>query len=176
VSLGIATGFERHYGVLERLGLTPLGRPRLVAAKMGAVAAIEVAQLALLGAVASALGWSPSIRPALLAVAALAGTAAFAGIGLGLAGRLSGPANLAASNGVYLLLLLLGGVAVPAGELPGPLGTVAGALPSGALVDALRSAVGATDANPATWAVLLGWAVLAPLAAVAGFRWSAEDR
>jgi len=32
VGLGIATGFERSYGVLKRLGATPLGRPRLVIA------------------------------------------------------------------------------------------------------------------------------------------------
>ena len=34
VSLGIATGFERGYGVLKRLGSTPLGRPRLLGAKI----------------------------------------------------------------------------------------------------------------------------------------------
>ncbi|NDB04278.1 MAG: ATP-binding cassette domain-containing protein, partial [Acidimicrobiia bacterium] len=33
VSLGIATGFERGYKVLKRLGATPLGRPRWLAAK-----------------------------------------------------------------------------------------------------------------------------------------------
>ncbi|MSZ07207.1 MAG: ABC transporter permease, partial [Actinobacteria bacterium] len=33
VSLGIATGFERSYGVLKRLGATPLGTQRLVLAK-----------------------------------------------------------------------------------------------------------------------------------------------
>ena len=33
VSLGIATGFERRYGVLKRLGTTPLGRSGLLTAK-----------------------------------------------------------------------------------------------------------------------------------------------
>src|SRR5579864_4316022 len=37
VSLGIATGFERQYGVLKRLGTTPLGRPALLAAKVAAI-------------------------------------------------------------------------------------------------------------------------------------------
>src|ERR1700739_2598234 len=48
VSLGIATGFERQHGVLKRLGAPPLGRPRLLAAKATATAAIEVLQVALL--------------------------------------------------------------------------------------------------------------------------------
>src|SRR6516225_5009468 len=38
VSLGIATGFERQYGVLKRLGSTPLGRGRLLTAKIAAIA------------------------------------------------------------------------------------------------------------------------------------------
>ena len=33
VSLGIATAYERHYGVLKRLGGSPLTRPQLIAAK-----------------------------------------------------------------------------------------------------------------------------------------------
>ena len=47
------------------------------------------------------------------------GTVAFAGIGLALAGRLRGEVNLAAANGLYLVLLLLGGMIFPLDELPG---------------------------------------------------------
>ena len=42
VSLGIGTGFERSYHVLKRLGATPLGRPRLVLAKVLSVAVVAV--------------------------------------------------------------------------------------------------------------------------------------
>src|SRR5690606_38733319 len=59
VSLGIGTGFERTYGVLKRLGASPLGRGRWVAAKISTVLAIEIVQWVLLAAVAFALGWSP---------------------------------------------------------------------------------------------------------------------
>ena len=41
VSLGIGTGFDRNYGVLKRLGSTPLGRGRWLAAKVATVATIE---------------------------------------------------------------------------------------------------------------------------------------
>src|SRR5437588_12422686 len=59
VGLGIATGFERQSGVLKRLGSTPLGRPRLLGAKTISIVAVEVLQVAVLVAVAVALGWDP---------------------------------------------------------------------------------------------------------------------
>ena len=60
VSLGIATGFERGYGVLTRLGVTPLGRTRLLTAKMLSVLLIEVLQAIAIAGVGLALGWQPT--------------------------------------------------------------------------------------------------------------------
>src|SRR5205085_9548703 len=51
VSLGIATGFERRYGVLKRLGSTPLSRGGLLAAKTATVLALELVQVLLVVAV-----------------------------------------------------------------------------------------------------------------------------
>src|SRR5436305_4683339 len=70
VSLGIATGFERQYGVLKRLGSTPLGRPRLLAAKTIAILAVEVLQVAVLVGVAALLGWSPAATGSVAAAVA----------------------------------------------------------------------------------------------------------
>ena len=113
VSLGIATGFERSYGVLKRLGTTPLGTRRLVLAKVAAICVIEIAQLVLLIFVGQLLGWNPNqINLAQVLVLLLVGTSCFAGIGLILAGRLRAEINLAAQNGLYLALLLLGGIFV----------------------------------------------------------------
>src|SRR5947209_14672410 len=83
VGLGIATGFERQYGVLKRLGSTPLGRPRLLGAKTVSIVAVEVLQAVVLVGVAVALGWSP-LRSSFgsAAVAMLLATVAFAGLGL----------------------------------------------------------------------------------------------
>lgn len=173
VSLGIGTGFERSYHVLKRLATTPLGRPRLIAAKIASVAVVELVQFAVLVPVAFALGWSPSPANWALAVAGvLLGTAAFAGIGLTLAGRLRGEINLAAQNGLYLVLLLLGGMVIPFSKLPDGIRTVAHALPSGALADVLREALGGAGVQPGTsWIVLAVWAVVMPLVAAALFRW-----
>src|SRR5229473_6522246 len=47
VSLGIATAYERYYGVLKRLGSSPLPRWGLLTAKILAVLAVEVVQAVL---------------------------------------------------------------------------------------------------------------------------------
>jgi ABC-2 type transport system permease protein len=174
VSLGIATGFERSYSVLKRLGATPLGTGRLILAKSLAVVLVEVLQLAVLYSIAVMLGKDvAAANVALLIVALFAGTLAFAGIGLFMAGTLRAEVNLAAQNGLYLLLLLLGGVIFPLDELPEPLQKVGKMLPSGALADVLRGAITDTATyGQSSWIVLACWAVLAPLTAARFFRWS----
>ena len=171
VGLGIATGFERKYGVLKLLGATPLGRPRLLAAKASTVALVEVLQFAVLSLIGLALGWRPHLSVLLAIAAVLVGTACFAGIGLTLAGRLKGEVNLAAVNGLYLVLLLIGGMVVPLGNLPGPLRAVGRLLPSGALSETIRQAVGATTHTARPWVVLGIWAIVAGVAASRLFRW-----
>ena len=97
---------------------------------------------------------------------------AFAGVGLTLAGRLRGEVNLAAQNGLYLVMLLLGGMVIPFGKLPGGIRSVAHVLPSGALADVLRDTLAGAGVQPsASWIVLVGWAVGAPLVAAGLFRW-----
>jgi len=60
VNLGIATAYERNYGVLKRLGGSPLTRANLLTAKIAAVLAVEAVQLALLLAVGAViLDWRP---------------------------------------------------------------------------------------------------------------------
>ncbi len=174
VSLGIATGFERSYLVLKRLGATPLRRGELVTAKMLSVFVIELLQLVILVPLGLLLGWQGTEMNALFIVpAVLLGTSAFTGIGLTLAGTLRGEINLAAQNGLYLVLLLLGGMVIPMSSLPGPLRSVAELLPSSALADVLRdSLTGVGSRVVLSWAVLSVWAVIAPAVAARRFRWS----
>ena len=173
VNLSIATGFERGYGVLKRLGTTPLGRPSLLASKVAAVVVVELLQAAVLVPVAYGLDWRPSAAgvAAGIGVVALA-TVAFGGMGLFLAGVLRAEVNLAAANGLWLVLLLVSGMLAPLSKLPGWLQGVSKALPAAALADGLHRAVGLGTAVTAwSWVVLAAWAVGAPVAAALTFRW-----
>ena len=172
VSLGIGTGFERQYGVLKRLGSTPLGRPRLIAAKMTMVLVLELIQVVVLVPTALALGWEPDGTLALVIPAYVLGTAAFAGIGLLLAGTQRGTVTLAAANGLYLVLLLLGGMIIPLTELPTAIRVVAELLPAAALAQAMAAAFDSGVTTVARdWLVLAVWAVAAPALAARFFRW-----
>jgi ABC-2 type transport system permease protein len=175
VNLGIATAYERAYGVLKRLGGSPLTRGGLLAAKMSAVLVVEVVQVVLLvGIAAIALGWraGPGASPALLLVALLLGTFAFAGLGLLLAGTLRAEATLAVANGLFLVFLLLGGIVLPVADLPAPIATLAGILPAAALADAFRIALGSGEGEVIRpLFVLAVWAVGAVVLATRTFRW-----
>jgi ABC-2 type transport system permease protein len=168
----IATGFERRYGVLKRLGATPLGRPGLLLAKTATVILTEVLQVVVLSAIAVAMGWRPHGAPVVALLLVLIGTAGFSGLGLLLAGTLRAEATLAAANLIYLVLLGLGGVFYPLRLLPGWLQAVSSALPITALSQGLRDTLerGATLPSHAL-IVLLVWTVIGLGAASLTFRW-----
>lgn len=180
VSLGISTGFERHYLVLKRLGATPLRRGELVAAKGLAVLGVELVQVVVVLGVASALGWRPqagALGAAVAVLAVLLGTAAFAGIGLAMAGRLRAVGTLALVNALFGVLMLLGGMVFSLDVLPDGLASAARLLPSAALADSLRAALASAGAETAggvdgrALGVLSAWAVAAPALAARLFRW-----
>ena len=176
-NLAISTGFDRSYGVLKRLGATPLGRPRLVAAKtLSTLVVLGLQSVVIVGA-AAALGWSPDVEPVPLVAGIVLATAAFAGLALLLAGRLPALVNLATANAVFLGLLMLSGMVFPLKKLPAGLRHLAQALPSTALAEILHGALGATDDIPArAWLVLIIWATAAIAAASTLFRWEPDHR
>jgi ABC-2 type transport system permease protein len=168
----IALGFDRRYGVIARLAATALPRWLLVAGRLAAVLGEVVIQAVLLGAVAVALGWRPALGGigwALLLV--LLGCAAFGALGILLGGTLRAELVLAVANLLWFLLLLGGGIVVPAAQLPGPLAGVVGYLPSGALAEGLRAAlVDGSAPGPQPVLVLIGWALAAGLVAARTVR------
>jgi ABC-2 type transport system permease protein len=170
-SQAIATGFDRRYGVLRYLGVTPLGRTGLIAAKVVATLAVLTIQVVLLGTLGVVLGWRPDLAgavPAMLFV--ILGTWAFVALALLVGGTLRAEAVLALANLLWVLFLAVGGVVVPRSQLPDALSDPVALLPSAGLGDGLRSAL--VDGTLNVWALLvvLGWAGATTLLAARLFR------
>jgi len=173
VNLGVATGFERGYGVLKRLGGSALGRDGLLGAKIAVVGAIGVIQVVSLIGLGLGLGWRPGPGASAIAVliALVVGSATFASIGLLIAGTLRPEATLVVTNVLFLGALLLGGVLVPLEDLPAGLAVIARASPVGALAEAFRAALSDGAGYLASLGVVAVWGLLATLMAVRTFRW-----
>jgi ABC-2 type transport system permease protein len=174
-SQAIATGFERRYGVLKRLGATPLSRGGLIAAKTATVVVVELLQAVIIMLVALALGWSPNASlTAIVTVPLLVllGTAAFSGFALLMAGTLRAEATLAAANLVYVVLLGVGGVVFPLTKFPSGVRSFLQLLPTGALSTALRGVLASGAGLPAKETIALAvWAVAGITLAARFFRW-----
>jgi ABC-2 type transport system permease protein len=173
-SLAIATGFERRYGVIKRLGASPLPRWALLFGKIAAIVIVEVVQLAVLSGVGIALGWEPQggigAFAQMIALVVL-GTAAFGSLGLLIAGTLRAEATLAVANLVYVLLLVGGGLLVPLSRYPEAARHVLELLPSGALGQGLRDTFAGNGAAPFAIVVLFVWTVCASLLVSRTFKW-----
>lgn len=168
----ISTGFDRRYGVLRYLGVTPLGRGGLLLGKALAVLAVLAVQVVVLGALGLALGWRPALAGLLPAVITMIlGSAAFVALALLLAGTLRAEAVLAVANLIWVVFLGLGLLA-PTAQL-GRLGGLAAYLPAGALGDGMRTALVSGGWPWACWAVLLAWALGAGALVTRLFRWGA---
>jgi ABC-2 type transport system permease protein len=168
----IGTGFERRYGVLRRLGTTPLPRWTLLLAKTCSVICVELLQVTLLCLVGLAYGWSPHGNALTVIGLLLLGTLAFSSLGLLMAGTLRAEATLAAANLVYLVLLVLGGVAFPLTDFSAGLRHVLRLLPIAALTDGLRVVL-RSGGSPSLrdWVTLLVWTAVGAGAAARWFRW-----
>lgn len=169
-SLAIATGFERRYGVIKRLGSSPLPRHGLLLGKVGALLLVELFQLVVISLVAQAMGWDPSVNVVALLLTLVLGTAAFAALGLLIAGALRAEATLAVANLIYLLLMAGGAVVIPSQQY-GVLGDIVTWLPSGSLGDGMRAALIDASYDLRSAAVLATWALVGAILAGRTFSW-----
>jgi len=172
-SLAIATGFERRSGALRFLATTPLTRAELLVGKALATVVVTVVSAVAVTVTAVAIGWRPG--PSLVSGPALIllGTASFAACGFALAGLFRAEAVLAIANGLFIALILFGGVIIPASSLPGAMSAVAPWLPSGALADALtESVVHGQAPSAASVVVLVAWLLAGTAVSARTFRWS----
>ena len=172
-SLAISTAFERRSGALRFLATTPLTRLDLLLGKAGATIVVTALSTGLVAVVALALGWRPIATSAWAIPLIVLGTAAFAAWGFSLAGLLRAEAVLAVANGLFLVLIMFGGVIIPTSALPGPLAAIAQWLPSAALADGLRQCLASESIPHAqSWVVLVVWLTVGLLVARRTFRWT----
>ncbi len=174
-SIAIATGFERRYGVIKRLGASPLPRHGLLLGKVLALLNVVALQLVVLVVVGLALGWQPTLDQPVTTVgstvlAVAAGTWAFASLGLFVAGVLRAEATLALANLVYLLLMVGGGVVLPTSSYGAASGVIQW-LPSAALGDAMRAALVDARLDVTAILVLLVWGAVGTLLTARTFTW-----
>lgn len=173
VNLGIATAYERYYGVLKRLGSSPLPRSGLIIAKVISILVLEIIQVALLAGIAIAFyGWRPAGSPMLAVLTLALGTVTFAALGLAMAGALRAEITLAGANALFLLFILLGGGILPLSHLPAPLAGFAQLLPATALTQALQATMADGAAFPGTALLILAiWTVVILAIAIHTFKW-----
>lgn len=174
VNLGIATAYERYYGVLKRLGSSPLSRSGLITAKIISILLLEVVQVILLVGVAVLFyGWKPVGSPLLALIAIILGTIAFSALGLAMAGALRAELTLAGANALFLVFILLGGGILPLSHLPGPLAALAQILPAAALTSALQQTMtnGSQSFPIVSFITLIIWAIMILVVAIRTFKW-----
>mgnify|MGYP001738118007 FL=1 len=170
---GIATGFDRRYGVLRFLATTPLGRNGLIMGKCIAVLVVVAIQFTLVAVLGYGLGWRPdAIAVSRSIITMLMGAGAFTALGLLIAGTVRAEATLAIVNIAWVILAGAGGVVFPLKSFPDWYAGIVAWSPSAALGDALRGNFIQHQwlADP-HW-VLIVWTVVIGFIASRKFKWS----
>ncbi len=170
VRLAIGLGFDRGFGAIKRLAITPLRVNEFLAAKLATSVVLFGVQLVLLVAIALAIGWRPQISITIPLVVML-GLVAFSGLAFIVASIVEGLTSLALANALYIILLLLSGLVFELERMPGWLQAVVKLLPSTALAELLRSGFSGTSGAGWAWACLITWALGTPVLASRLFRW-----
>lgn len=178
VALGTMTvnlANERQFGILKRLGGTPLPKPYLLAAKVAAgsvLAAAVIVVLILFGVLVYGAHVRGNVLAAVLVLAV--GILSFASMGIALGGVVKPDSAVAVGNLVYLAFSFLGGVFIPLDQFPSQLRNVANVLPSTNMVDAIQTIWTKGEALSQTGhdlPVLAAWGIAALLFASRRFAW-----
>ncbi|NNN15234.1 MAG: ABC transporter permease [Acidimicrobiaceae bacterium] len=172
IGQSIGTAVDRNYGVLKRLGSTPLGRSGLMAAKITTILVVEVLQIALLLIVGLLLGWHQVGNFGSFLLLALLSTVAFSGLGLLMAGLIRYELMTGLTTILWFILMLISGMIFPLSKLPSWLQSFSRLLPPAATSQGFYHTLGVGGHVAAsTWIALAVWAVIAPIAAAITFKW-----
>lgn len=169
--VGLATYRER--GILRRLATTPTHPATVLAAQLLVHLGVLVASLGLTAVVARTVFdvAAPRHVGATLGTLALGALALYA---LGMAVAALAPkasTATAAGLGLFFPQLLLGGLMIPADQLPDVMARIGELTPVGATMDGIQSAWAGQPVDLETVVVLAAWAVVAGAVAATRFRW-----
>jgi len=171
-SLAIATAFERRSGTLLYMGTTPVTRFELVLGKSLSTFLLALVSSFALCVVALITGWQPTSKALLLIGVLLVGTLSVSGYAFLMAGTLRAEAVLALANGIFVLVLMFGGVIF---QYDGFGATLASLFPPRALLILNEWAVDvASPTDSPVWLsamVLISWGILGILLASKFFKW-----
>jgi ABC-2 type transport system permease protein len=171
-SLAIATAFERRSGTLLYMGTTPVTRLELVLGKSLSTFLLALVSSFALCVVALITGWQPTSKALLLIGVLLVGTLSVSGYAFLMAGTMRAEAVLALANGIFVVVLMFGGVIF---QYNGIGATIASLFPPRALLILNEWAVrGANPSETSVWIsaiVLISWGVLGILLASKFFKW-----
>lgn len=164
----ISLAFDRRYGALKRTGASGVPAWTIIAGKVLAVLAMVVLQTIILGITALALDWRPDPVGILLgALTLLVGVTGFTALGLLMGGSLSSEIVLAGANLIWVILVgVVGWVLYSQGLDAAGWYTLVPSV-------ALASGLALSFAGAVPWVellVLLGWVLVASVAAVRWFR------
>ena len=163
----------RERGVLRRLRTTPVPPVALLAAQLLVHVSLLICSLGLTAAVARLVFDVATPRNAGMAFAALAlGALALYGLGTAIASY-AAKASTATALGMaaFFPQMLLGGLMVPADQLPDLLARIGEFTPVGATMATLQAAWTGADVNPRHLVVLAVWIVATVVFSSIRFRW-----
>ena len=171
-SLAIGTGFERRSGALRYLGTTPLSRLDLILGKLIATATLTLMSLAVVAITGLFLDWRPSIAGIGIAlIVVLLSAAVWVSWALVIAGHFRAEAVLAIANGLFLVMMIFGGIVIATSHMPNAVAHVVDLLPSAAMANGLRDALESGSVPALAISILVFWAIAGIWLAKKVFRW-----
>jgi ABC-2 type transport system permease protein len=178
--LAIMLVVRREMGILKRVRSTPLPAGYYLGAtvvSMLLVFALQAVAVVVVGKVVYGASWPP--RPLSVLVACAVGAAAFAAMGVGLAGLIRSQEGASAVvNVIVLPLAFLSGGFGPTSRYPQALQDVAEVLPLKHFIDAITGIL--LDSEPVSdqagaLLVVAAWGIAGLLVAVRYFRWEPRE-
>lgn len=168
-----AVGAYRESGILRRLGVTPVGAPRVLIAQW-AVSLVTLALAILVALMLARVSVKAALpqQPGMAVLAIVAGALAMMAIGSVIA-AVAASAQIAYGLGllVFMASLFTAGMWTPGPLMPDAIRTISAASPLGAMTQALTAAWYGGEVSPWSFVVMLLWAIPAGLLALKVFKW-----